>query len=380
MAEKMNNSLNQENNKAVDELKQYVSSKPIVLFDFNYLSLMKTDYLSDESVTFARQNGDVYNVKKHRICLFDSKNDKKLYIGIISKKKSITTFETSIEANTIRLIEGKSFKNLCDEISDTTLLKILNRRIPEVGGAAVLSAKVSEEIIRILSQKHINCLLAIVDKLMNNKKVHPITRTENNALNLSLKIFGLGVNDKPKYVEVAKNEESHFARLYEDNVIYRDATQIEGFERIGSLEYTGKAVFRNKETTLTVFTANRLPLEKALGVDLIYFNDTQKSIIMVQYKIIEKERIDNTTDWIFRPDKNFDKQLSSMQNSSKIIETRKIAVDDYRMCSNPFFFKFVPRYETEDYRSNSICLSLKHIEPGFSRNQSAPIVRTASLN
>ena len=47
---------------------------------------------------------------------------------------------------------------------------------------------------------------------------------------------------------------------------------------------TGLAVFKNGNERLDVYTANKGPLEKMLGVDLIYMNETVGNTVMVQYK------------------------------------------------------------------------------------------------
>jgi hypothetical protein len=144
-----------------------------------------------------------------------------------------------------------------------------------------------------------------------------------------------------------------------------DANKIDGFDRLKGLDYTGKAEFINRsdKCKLIVFTANRTPIEEAFGVDLIYFNDTQKSIVMVQYKMLEKVN----KDWIFRADKQFYKQLSKMK-----IPIHLLDINDYRMCSNPFFFKFVKNsVESSQLNSNnSICLSLEHLNHYLNTTQS----------
>lgn len=43
--------------------------------------------------------------------------------------------------------------------------------------------------------------------------------------------------------------------------------------------------FVNGATKLSVLLANKLELEKQLGVDLIYCNETHQSVVFVQYKM-----------------------------------------------------------------------------------------------
>ena len=90
---------------------------------------------------------------------------------------------------------------------------------------------------------------------------------------------------------------------------------------------------------LVIYTANKLPLEEMLGVDLIYINETRGNIVMVQYKMLEEERRgDGNSDWLFRPDNQSQDEVARMQ-----LPAFEGAMMDYRLSSNPFFFKFVMR-------------------------------------
>ena len=79
-------------------------------------------------------------------------------------------------------------------------------------------------------------------------------------------------------------------RLREDPMVVNDLQNLPGFEVVKTYPY-GAAVFESEETSerLTVILANRLPLEEQTGTDLIYFNETYQSFVMVQYKAMERE-------------------------------------------------------------------------------------------
>ena len=60
---------------------------------------------------------------------------------------------------------------------------------------------------------------------------------------------------------------------------------------------------------------------------------------MVQYKMLEEERQRYvTSDWLFRPDKQFRAEFARMQIPASVGP-----MIDYRLNSSPFFFKFVKR-------------------------------------
>jgi hypothetical protein len=94
------------------------------------------------------------------------------------------------------------------------------------------------------------------------------------------------------------------ARLQEDTVIEHDARWIPGWT-MDSSDVTGRAVFTQGREELQVFTANKQPLEQLFGVDLIYLNETRRSIVMVQYKMMEplartKRRFDTKPEYDHR--------------------------------------------------------------------------------
>ena len=79
-------------------------------------------------------------------------------------------------------------------------------------------------------------------------------------------------------------------RLQEDAVIEHDARWIRGWTLTNS-DLTGTATFHRFGERLNVFTANKRPLERLLGVDLIYLNKSRGSLVMVQYKMMQPGRI-----------------------------------------------------------------------------------------
>lgn len=131
-------------------------------------------------------------------------------------------------------------------------------------------------------------------------------------------------------------------RLREDPMVINDLENLPGFEEIKSTTSFGSVVFENDQSRLTVLLANRLPLEKQLGTDLIYYNETYSCFLMVQYKAMEDEgensvyRFPNPqlTEEIAR----MDEVLSELAKCSENQEA-----DGFRLSENPFFLKICPR-------------------------------------
>jgi len=116
-------------------------------------------------------------------------------------------------------------------------------------------------------------------------------------------------------------------------------------------------VFQKRDQRLEVFTANRRALEKVLGVDLIYLNERRQNIVMLQYKMLDADREDSDTDWIYRPDAQLDDEISRMK---KFAGVSAPAADEYRLNPAVFYLKFVKRNAA--LASGGIILPLDHFE------------------
>lgn len=84
-------------------------------------------------------------------------------------------------------------------------------------------------------------------------------------------------------------------------------------------------------------------MEEQFGVDLIYFNETFQSFVMVQYKAMEHEA--GAKD-IFRvPNEQLDKEIARMEFVSKELGKCRSqeSSDGFRLNENPFFLKLCRR-------------------------------------
>ncbi|WP_197041902.1 hypothetical protein [Sandarakinorhabdus oryzae] len=132
-------------------------------------------------------------------------------------------------------------------------------------------------------------------------------------------------------------------RAREDAMVIADLRRMPGFDQVREMTH-GSAVFENDFSRLTVTIANHLPLEEQLGVDLIYFNETFQSFVMVQYKAMEQ--VEGASEAVFRfPSAQLDIEISRMDDHLNHIRhaTGNGTRTDYRFFENPFFLKFCPR-------------------------------------
>jgi hypothetical protein len=135
------------------------------------------------------------------------------------------------------------------------------------------------------------------------------------------------------------------AYVREDAAIIADFSNIPGFEAIKNQPFAAK-VFQNPQNPsirLTVIMANRLPLEQQTGADLIYYNETYRSFVMVQYKAMDQGAEGPEFRW--RPDDQLAEEIARIDEL--LIRLKELASDanpvSFRLHSNPFFLKLCPR-------------------------------------
>lgn len=133
-------------------------------------------------------------------------------------------------------------------------------------------------------------------------------------------------------------------REREDLMVVTDHGRVPGFDRVRDAVH-GAAVFENDNVSLTVVMANHLPLEEQLGADLIYFNETFRSFVIVQYKAMEGDDEDGS---VFRlPNQQLAVEIQRMEHHlQQLRRCRPNGVrQGYRMLENPFFLKLCPRVQ-----------------------------------
>jgi hypothetical protein len=168
---------------------------------------------------------------------------------------------------------------------------------------------------------------------------------EKDAVGLALQIFG--IDRKPVLCNVPPPQpkspapfllELSKAILREDTMIGHDAHVVPGWEEIAQYRI-GAVEFAREGQRLTVINVNRTPVEKTVGVDLIYFNHSFHAYVMVQYKRMSHQP---GTGWFFRPTEvQCQKELVRMRNFKLANPDTEAAtsVRQYRLSTECFFFK-----------------------------------------
>jgi hypothetical protein len=180
-------------------------------------------------------------------------------------------------------------------------------------------------------------------------KAFEIAAQEKDALGTSVEIFGL---DKHKFVphilpvDVKKRPipyldalaEIKSAPVREDVIIAHDAKFFPGWERLEEHQHGTVTFTKRNGERLAVTNVNRQQLEETLGVDLIYYNDTYRSFVFIQYKRMREEGKGN---FCYRPNDSCRKQIRRMEEFRKKADVNEPSADkgDFRLSSEMFYFK-----------------------------------------
>ena len=350
---------------AFTKIAKWVEKKPIILGRFGEVlsESLNNTARGFEHLTIAKPRSTFQGFKVPTLCMLEiqSHDATKCYLATATGKSAITTFDSRLTIKKLRPIAPSSLQEIEREVTDTRIKHHFRDRIPFDDDFSILSPKLSAHIVELLTRNPDNhaALDTALALLPGLRRPSNNTWAQEDAIHLAMATFRIQ-NQIPNEVVLKNGAISGLGmvgtHLYEDNVVSADATQLPGFDAIAS-DVTGRTVFQRGAERLIIYTANRLPLEEMLGVDLIYINETKGNIIMVQYKMLEEERQrDGFSDWLFRPDSQFQVEVARMQ-----IPASQGAMMDYRLNSSPFFFKFVKR-RLIDSSPTSFLVSLDHLK------------------
>jgi hypothetical protein len=346
------------------KIAKWVQKKPMVLICFNEESSESLMSLRQgyEHLTIIKRHSDLQDFKLPTLCLMEiqEQGTSHCYLATATRKMAVSSFDSRLTLKKLRPIKPSSLTEVGENLSDVRMQRMFNKRIPGQGDSAHLSPKLSAYLIGALAADSENqaALDTALSQLPEIRQASNVNWAQEDAIHIAIETFGIRGNAIPDEVILKKGKTSGLSLigsyLYEDNVVHADASQIPGFDVIAT-EVTGRAVFQKGGERLVIYTANKLPLEKMIGVDLIYINETRGNVVMVQYKMLEEDHKGAKLDWCFRQDKQLCDEMARM-----IIPAIGTTPTDYRLSPNPFFFKFVKR-RIIDGSHQSFVVSLDHL-------------------
>lgn len=278
--------------------------------------------------------------------------DKLLYLGAgRTGYRAGTEYRRLNVADVFKLNTGLNLSDISDIATPRLQTKI--RQKFSVGG--LLPNKSSSEVISLIQglapearevlNKYSSTRTDRIERLTPESKSSLAEQKE--AVATALSIAGISRDVLAGWDTDTNGQATSFldgleqVRLREDAVIVSDLAEFPGHELVKTMPFSAN-IFENESSKLTVILANRLPLEQQTGTDLIYYNETFKCFLMIQYKSMEKEGADE----IYRfPNVQLEAEIARME--SLLVELKKCETnsdaDGYRLSENPFFLKICPR-------------------------------------
>lgn len=172
-------------------------------------------------------------------------------------------------------------------------------------------------------------------------------REERDAVQLAIDFARIAPPDEmvrpleavPGSLALASAFDDYFVTDIEDDLIAEDLRR---FDPKGALELRQPSVARveDDDFALTIVNVNRKPLEKVLGVDLVYWDEVARVFTLVQYKRMTPQswaKPSLRTTWAFTRRNELQAQLDRMT----VGKPRPAGSADWRLAPSPFWFKFV---------------------------------------
>lgn len=347
------------------KIAQWVQKKPMILirFDEAFSESLHNSRQGFEHLTIVKPHSVLQDFKLPTLCLMEIQEQgaTRCYLATATRKIAVSTFDSRLTIKKLRPIKPSSLQEVGDKLTDTRMKRMFSERTPAEGHFANLSPKLSGHLIEALAADSGNqtALDTALSQLPKLREAPNANWAQEDAIQTAMDAFGIRGNALPNEVALKRGASSGLgligAYLYEDNVVHADASRLPGFDAIAP-DVTGRAVFHKGDERLVIYTANKLPLEKMLGVDLIYINETRGNVVMIQYKMLKEDKQKGgSRDWMFSPNPQLRKEIARMK-----IPSIQAIPTDYRLSRNPFFFKFVKRKIVDDSHQ-SFLVSLDHL-------------------
>ncbi len=331
----------------VEGLIAHVTKHGLAVFQFSDYDWTQIEWSrrGNERFTVARPHAKRSVLRAPTACLIIGhlQLETVIRLGIVETIHAVATLESRFKVVDTRSLYLRSDEEVVQLVSVKEEQANLRSAMRARSSLTCLGSEISGHLIQGLSRDERNwrAMRAVANGMWKRRGYSTAADLESDAVVSALKVFGVSLDDEPYSVYLSSKRESALERIRisEDSVIEQDAKVVNGFQ-LAESDLTGKAVFIKNDEVLEVITANRRPLEQVLGVDLIYVNASMRNVVMVQYKMLEPVSLEKKTDWIFRPDAQFRKELARMRRFS-VKGTRQLG--EYRINDEIFYLKFVKR-------------------------------------
>jgi hypothetical protein len=238
--------------------------------------------------------------------------------------------------NVVRRLAGRFTTHLVEE-----------GQLPEGTGRALIDALTQErpDLTDVMAR-----IEGVAEKYhIRDSPAGQVLALQRDASIVAVRMAGMGVSDlarwdRPPAALSSEDVPPNFAgripggKTIEDRQIDHDARTMLGW-LTGQTGHLSWRTFSGFGQRLLVANANHETAEATLGVDLIYYNLTRESLILVQYK-----KFDAAKNGYYYPDSdpNLARELIRMRAVSRYAARHTRVDDDFRLDSRPCWIKLCP--------------------------------------
>lgn len=288
-----------------------------------------------------------------------------LYLGVIERKSVATSFEHVVRISVFPNPLESSLRKLSNVLS--TRKRAHFRRwtssVASHKGLVKLGDATASSIWKYLESREDPAAIAFVERRLKARRHRPPNSgafLQRASIDDAVSIFDWGPSRTRAQITrlawVGDGETE--LRVYEDQAIALDSAEVPGLSQLVRSQ-TGVAVFARDDEELTVITANKLPLERVFGVDLIYINEVAQAVVLVQYKVLEKrKKPDGSIAWRYRPDEQLRNEIERMESLRDALTKGGAS---FRISDEVHFFKFVKRNSSKRAQAG-ITISKNHFD------------------
>lgn len=168
---------------------------------------------------------------------------------------------------------------------------------------------------------------------------------QRDALALGLEVAGINSRAAFKHWQVPTGDAPFLAGLpdsstSEASLIRHDSTLLDGWTNIGGTVHDILEIQdpEDEHRKVTVIYADKEPLERLLGTDLVYYRHNNPGFVAVQYKRMRREATqDDPNKAVYRPDDQLIEEIDRMRKIDT--QANSPALDSWRLSTEPFYVK-----------------------------------------
>lgn len=275
-------------------------------------------------------------------------------LGIVRSRQATASLDTRVAFDFVDGIEPDTLARLLREVETPLLRQTIARLRASDAEISAISHQLGQSMIAAIAADDANApiLRRILAWLAGRGRVENAVVMQHDAIKLAVRVFG--GDEEASSLAIRGPTALASVRVMEDAAIEHDARWLPGWV-MDSSDLTGRARFSRHDGDLEIYTANRRPLEQLFGVDLIYLNTRLGALVMVQYKMLERDR-DWGERWQVRIDWQFEQELERMRQFD-----RDLAPDGpYRLHPGMFFVNMMKRQSAAS--AAGILVSLGHLD------------------